>query len=935
LIYDCQENYVHKLNASLNQDGLAHFCYKVPIKSGDNYILITAPDTVINNRQFIAITAKPADPDKIQITVSSTLPDIAVNHYRAVANDKDIFSIYYTIVDTYGNPVPNVNIKFTVVSTENPESRVETYPTSYQGIVDLSPYGPSTIPYITTITAALPQYPSVIQRIDLFEFITGNPSQFIVSAIPNTISSRDVPNHENNYSIISAHLMDSLGRGIEGKTIHFSIVRETPEGELLFPSSFDKNQFINMTNSTTDSDGFATVQLFPAIFSNTSNQSTNLKGEVLIDAFLKINESFSINSSTILTYKNYPYIRAEVTFDKNGTGLNETFNATLCLIGDGYTPPHKPVDVMLIFSRGISMLQNQANNPIDPEIHVRWAIKNFTKYFDESTDRFGLWTFGEIGHADLLDTKLVKNSELVGDDDHGEDDVLTIDGKNPLYRGEGYPGNGRWYTDYATPDTGPENSSSAFNSNNSIARLISEINMIVPFNNDQMATWKDVAFRYGVYKGLNDLIENSRSEAEVKAVIVLVDENWDLFGSPIAQANFYECPQHLLNQTNPCVENSDASSKGSKDYIALPLGYTIGTYPYGFEPINNSPESSWQNPSIYARDNDVLLFVIEYSEFVDASRTGILDQLASPSSEYHIYANDPDSLNEAFERIAKEILIYAAVNTSLELNFNDMNVTSVNGTEVMDGNEFFDYQYLRGYSTLVKSSINNIPINDSFPVPPYPSDVVPAPFLDGDKEYIKFPYSINQTKHWENNNLSLYVGNISIGQTWCANFMFKSKNLGCIDIFGSSSISIGDEEDIPFDPTVFCVRNDTAAQFKFLNSLDILELNSTLDNSSVLLTSHWLLNYTGTSEIQQIAYYNYSLDNVTWSGWIPFATNFTGGENINSSNSSGYIETLDVRDLVGSIRIKVFSFELSRGGAYDEAFIDPIPINRSGAIKIE
>jgi hypothetical protein len=872
------------------------------------------------------------------------LPNIEDNHYRAIANGKDTFSIYYTIVDKYGNPVPNVEVKLTISDTEHTEDRVERYPTNYQGIVDLSPYGPSTIPYKTTITAEIPQYVSVNRRTDHFTFVTGSPNQFMLSAIPNTISSRDVPKHENNYSIISVHVMDSIGRGIAGKTINFTIKREIAEGELVFPSSFDKNYIKNTTSSVSDSDGFATVSLYPAIF-NSSDQSTNLMGEVTIEASLKVNETSTMNDTTVVTYKNYPYLRAEVSFDKNATGINETINATLCLIGDGYTPPHEPVDVMLIFSRGISMLQNQGNNPIDPEIHVRWAIWNFTKYFDESTDRFGLWTFGDMGRADLLNRTATKNAPYVGLDDgpKGFDDEQTILGKNPLYYGEGYPGNGRWYNDYATPDTGGIDPDSAFSDNNSIERLKGAVREIVPFNIDRGGTWKGVAFRYGLYKGLHDIITNARSEAKVKAVIVLVDENWDLFGDPIAREFFAECPQHSLNESNQCMEtiycgDTPCSSRGSKSYIAIPLGYSSGNYPMGFEPINFSSETSWQNPSNYAHDNNILLFVIEYSEFIDTSRTVTLDELASPSKEYHIVANNPEELNDAFEKIAHEILIYASVNTSLDLNFEDMNVTTVDGTDILDGNEFFNYSYLQGYSTLVKSSINNKPLNDSLSVPPYPRNVIPGPFLEDGKEVIKYPYSINQTEQWNNNNLSLYVGNVSIGQTWCANFMFETKRLGCVDVFGSSSISIGGKDDIPFEPNIFCATNDTFAKFNFQNKLDIIDLNYTPTNSTELLTFSWLLNYTGTRYIEQTAYYQYSPDNITWSGsWIRFAINRTGGAPINSSDFKYYSENLDVRDRLGFIKFKVFSYELPLGGASDESYIGPINIGalRDKTIKIE
>jgi hypothetical protein len=948
LVGDCKNNHTHFTTASFNRDGLAQICYKVSTKAGDNYVLVTAPDTVLSNPQFINIMGIPEDPNEILVTVSSPLPRIGVNEYQAVANGKDSFSIYYTVIDQYGNPVPHINIKFTINKIELLSVSTEIFSTNYRGIVDLSPYGPSTIAYTTEITAELPDYPITNERKDSLSFIVGGPNQFVVSANPNIISSRDVPEHENNYSLISAHVMDRIGRGIAGKTINFTIIKEITEGELSFPSSFSKYSILYTTTGTTDSNGFANVPLYPAIF-NSSNTNMNLEGNVIIDASLQINETHKINASTLVTYKNYPYLRAEVTFDRNETAINETFNATLCLIGDGYTPPHKPVDVMLIFSRGISMLQNQGTLGIDPEIYVRWAIWNFSKYFDESTDQFGLWTFGDIGQADLLNNTAIKNAYMVGDDDSQNknkpelsDDALTIRGEHDGYQGEGYPGNGRWYADYATPDTG-STPDSAFSENNSIATMVAAVREIMPFS-VRNPTWAGVAFRYGVYKGLQDMIDHSRSEAEIKAVIVLVDENWDLFGDPTAKNVFYECQQHPLNQTNPCVEDSNASSRGSKDYIALPLG---GPYPEELQPINYSSETSWQNPSNYARDHDILLFVIEYSEFVDTSRTVILDKLASPSEEYHIVANNPEELNDAFDKIAQQILIYASVNTSLDLDFQRMNVTTVDGMKMLNGSEFFNYTYIEGYSTRVRSERNTVPINDTLPVPPYPSNVVPAPVLIEGEEYIKYPYSIDQTDQWKNNTLSLYVGNMSIGQTWCANYIFQTKELGCVDMFGTSSVCYGNEtnkeECIPFEPSILCVKENITGQFNFQNRLNIIDLNYTPDKSTELLTISWLLDYNGTagtdpSNLKQELYYQYSPDDVTWSGsWIRFATNYTGGTWINSSMIPPYTANLDVRERSGYVKFRVFSYEIPLGGASDEAMIGPIDIGafREPTIKIE
>ncbi len=164
---------------------------------------------------------------------------------------------------------------------------------------------------------------------------------------------------------------------------------------------------------------------------------------------------------------------------------------------------------------------------------------------------------------------------------------------------------------------------------------------------------------------------------------------------------------------------------------------------------------------------------------------------------------------------------------------------------------------------------------------------------------------------------------------------------GLINLFGNSSNICFNSIDgsnciIPPDTYITAVDNLTA-HTKDQNQLDIIDGSLVVfpSNSTEILDIAWVLNYTGNNIVEQEVYYQFSPDGVTWSGnWIKSDQNLTGGYPLDHVN---YTTNLDVRDMLGYIRIKVFSFEIPMGGASDiEETRDPIPVGlaRAASIKI-
>jgi len=863
----------NELLVPVDATGNATVQYRVSTRAGDNILQIVGPTTVIakdtnSYYTWIDIHGIPDVPATILSSISSQN-----DGHSAYADGIDLFRIYYTVIDQYSNPIPNVQLS--LISTKGDHY---TYVTNLQGYVYLE-YGPSTQVQDILLTASLPAYPGIAPLADTIRFVATGPAIFVVTANPNMIASRDV--HSGSFSYIKGELTDTMGRPIAGEAVTFTILSDTANATRTQLSSFAASGQLNTTSTLTDMNGFAVVPLYPGAFSIVTAEG----GVVQVIA-----QWGSVTSPPVtVTYKNYPFLSAKTSVSPTVVAKNDTVNLTIQLIGDGYTP-HKPIDVMLCDTRGSTMLQDlytfqgQTGTTNDKEVCAQTAIWNFTYQFRD-TDRLGLVTYGMYGVVDAINGPA--SSGYPGPDGGGS-------GSMQAYLTAHYQPYPRNYIDYATLEF-PLTSAT-----NALRQAILTDNVTPSKMTLGGGGTNVVPVRYGLYKALKELATNSTSSDTVKGVVLLMDDQYSSWGDPLASGT---C-KAVYNPANP-LTCADFSQGKAGQYCA-------------FADLGGCGDPR-QNLATYANSLNTKIYVILLPQKgcqIDTKITSIADALATSTGGLRYSACSATDLGGIYYNIAQKLLVYASINTTMNLAFQNVSWTYNNITQLLPGNQVFDYQFINGKSTNVTSwnqSVNPLP--DALTVPPYPGDAIPGP-VNGK---ITYPYSLNQTTDWLDSSLGFYVGNVTIGQTWQANLTFKALKAGFLEIVGNKSqicfTAQPPQPCIPLPPAYVTVLEDLTQNATNQNRLDIIDgsLNATPANSSELLTVGWKTNYTGSDTVTQTLSYQFSKDGTQWPNmWIEAETSTTNRPF--GSPYESFTSLMDVRNMVGFVKLKVVAQEILPGG---------------------
>lgn len=161
-----------------------------------------------------------------------------------------------------------------------------------------------------------------------------------------------------------------------------------------------------------------------------------------------------------------------------------------------------------------------------------------------------------------------------------------------------------------------------------------------------------------------------------------------------------------------------------------------------------------QNMAEYARANGIHIYTIGFATQISNGGRDTLQQIASITNGKYFYAPKGADLNSVYTQIAGDLKDTAGVNTTMELNFQtvEVNGNSTNGSDVLA------YVYGPGKSTYI--------------VPPPPAS----------------PWTENSEAAWaENQKLSFDLGTIKVNQRWMVNFTLKIKESGNLKILGPTS----------------------------------------------------------------------------------------------------------------------------------------------------
>jgi hypothetical protein len=188
--------------------------------------------------------------------------------------------------------------------------------------------------------------------------------------------------------------------------------------------------------------------------------------------------------------------------------------------------------------------------------------------------------------------------------------------------------------------------------------------------------------------------------------------------------------------------------------------------------------------SNYARDNDIKIFVVSYTDSVSADRQNDLTILAEGSGGFHRHAADEQDLIDIYAEIGEYLRREAAVNATANMNFTQVKLNNM----TYPGSSVFDYVYYPDKSTVTHRW------NES-----------------GD-----WYHNWSQLDDWSDYVLSFNIGTLWVGDTWVANFTLRVNQTGSISFpYSPSDVSFegtGGDESVLIPVAIFGAHQKTNPQ---------------------------------------------------------------------------------------------------------------------------
>jgi len=324
---------------TLDANGNLSVILRLTTKIGNNYVLIDPFGSISEKIEWIVAeaTGKP-------YSINGTISDGGI-----LPVDTRPFTIDYFLYDQYGNPVRNQSIWVNTTLNEQ-----KNYTSNSHGQIRLY-YGPWKTAGNVTINAT-PFHNSSIMNTLVAQFIHSAPTNMVLAITPQTMASREL---STDKAYVRATVIDTDGNPVEGELVTFSLGAVTVD-PLFYP---EQQPYLENTTSTgnsltnkTDINGNAIVFLYPGSFN--PNYHGAATGSVIVTAIW--NET---SRSMLATWKNYAYLNISASAEPRNVKLNETFDITIDVIGEGYAMQGGNVAAMLDIDSSSSMWHNSDTPP--------------------------------------------------------------------------------------------------------------------------------------------------------------------------------------------------------------------------------------------------------------------------------------------------------------------------------------------------------------------------------------------------------------------------------------------------------------------------------------------------------------------------------------------------------------------------------------------
>jgi len=300
--------------------------------------------------------------------------------------------------------------------------------------------------------------------------------------------------------------------------------------------------------------------------------------------------------------------------------------------------------------------------------------------------------------------------------------------------------------------------------------------------------------RRGMKVAIEELMANGRQET-VQAIVLLTDGDYNWYGDPLARG--------AGSWTTPTL------------YSSPQLSY------YPFPGLGSGPFSN-QNMSQYARSHGIKIYTIAYGTQVTSTGREALRLLAETSGGKYFEAS-ASNIDDVYVAIAGELRNEAGVGTSMDLDFNNVEVN----TEKPPIDEIFQYVPDDLKSTKIHSYI-------------------------GPETNVVNHTVIDQTDDWnDDHTLHFSIGTIQLNQVWEANYTVKVLQEGQIKIFDSESeIRFNNGQVVPIPDTYLTVLSEEGNPL-IGRELHVTNLEGPTEPIMDYARLDWDLSYSGTHQVHQ------------------------------------------------------------------------------------
>lgn len=815
--FDSGGTFVQDLTQNTDANGNVTVTVRTDIVGGENIIWMKAFGSVGDQyKSIIGLT------NAVPFSMTQALsPSPAMQPCDGAADHT--FTFIYTLYDKHGNIAENQSI---LLHTSWAGDTDTTFTTNEFGQIWLT-YGPHETAADISITATSVTNSSV-SATSYVEFYSTAPENMQLTASPQTMGSLDAGSSIR--SNISAEVTDEKGNPVKNETVTFTIGTPWYDGTYNITAGprWESTPSDTVTGTTTE-DGFATVKFMPGAFSRNKtdlNYNPQATGHVTVTAKWVNPNGTAVLQNLQLNWKNYPYLSVDTSVSPLTIGVNDTVDLTIKMKGDGWALQPNPIDVELVLDRSGSMGYDLNGNSIHwgsttpSRLSIaKSAASTFVNNMSEGQDRVGLFSYAsDVSHDATLQTTF-----------------------------------------------------------SSVKTAISNLNA-----NGATAT------RDATKKAIDDLVAHPNADSDaVRAVIVMTDGDWNYYGAPNAKGNGFPSWDYTLN--NNIASWSGGATDYNTFYYYTDLGGGNNHYASVYVP-NDDPNSGGstvhyyhttasyydnaeftnQNLSVYAKNNNIRLYFIFFASSPAATSQSTLQTMANATGGYYQQALTETALNDAYKKIAGDLQEAAGVNTTMQVVFNNVNVSGV----TFPGADVYQYVYDPSASTKITWQDGNANVTD-------------------------------QTTDWnDDHNLNFNIGTITLNQVWQATMRFRMLKPGNIEVFSGSSVIFNngtDQMDLPVK-YVNVIPNLSNPGWS-MQAIQITDLRANPTGGKIVdtLPVTWNLTYPGNitrSATEQVFWSN---DNKQ--SWHQFYAKSGIAPCTNSLQAS----TLDVRNLPSGtywIRVK-------------------------------